>query len=245
MFVTFLANAFDERWALRELEAENDETERVSIEQQRLLAEIAHELRPPLVVIAGMTQLVERHPDARDRVELAARAIRVNALRLSTMIDGLLDAEAREMGALQEASREVDLAELIDEIAQHAQHLITRGGVEFGFSGSGTVAAPPLALHRLLLNLVANAVRYTEAGRVELRAEQAPDGVVVAVSDTGPGMSVEERERYRIPYERGKTSVGFGRGLSIVGRLARVLGAQLDIASTSGVGTTVRLRCPR
>jgi signal transduction histidine kinase len=239
-----LAVAYEELWTARELEAAQDVADERSHRHQRLLSEVAHDLRTPLAVIAGMAELIERFPEDRARTAVAARSIGANALRLAAMVDGLLDAEARDAGHLTERPERIELTDLLSDIAAETRHLVSGRPIAVTFAGGGEVVAYPSALRRLLVNLAANAVRNTREGTVEIRSEEQDGGVLISVRDTGRGMSAAEVGRFLETYGRGEDSAGFGLGLTIVRRLARVLGATFEIDSVPGAGTTVRTFVP-
>ncbi len=211
---------------------------------RHLVAEFAHDLRTPLAVIAGLASLAQRHAGEAEQARVAAQAIAANAKRLSAMIDGLLDAEARASGELLEQPREIDLGGLVAEVAAEAHHLLTRDEVAIAFGGSGTLVGHTHALRRLLLNLTVNAVKYTSRGVISITAEEVAGGALLVVSDTGRGMSPSEIARFEGAYAKSEDSDGFGLGLSIVRRLGNVIGADISVASERGVGTSFRVFIP-
>jgi signal transduction histidine kinase len=110
-----------------------------------------------------------------------------------------------------------------------------------------TVLADPDLLEQALVNLVANAVKYTDRGRIELTAEPAgPGGATIEVRDTGRGMSAAERDAASRRFYRGapRATDGFGLGLAIVQQAVAALDGKLELESVPGRGTTVRLQLP-
>lgn len=160
------------------------------------------------------------------------------------MVDGLLEAEKRDLSLIEEEPQQIDLAALAREIAEEVGHLVSVQELDVQHEGRGTVNAPPTALRRLLLNLVANAVRNTVRGIVRIEAHATPDGADVVVSDTGRGMSREDAARFGTAYARANDSSGFGLGLSIVQRLTQAMGGEIALTSEPGEGTAFHLRIP-
>ena len=111
-------------------------------------------------------------------------------------------------------------------------------------SGGGTVHASPLAVMRIISNLVSNAVKYTEQGGVLIGGRRRGSGAEIVVVDTGPGMTSEELQRFSESYQKGEASEGTGLGLSICYGLARAGDLDLAVRSAPGRGTCFRLRLP-
>jgi signal transduction histidine kinase len=243
-FARLLAVVYEDVWTFRELEAEHAGAEQRTDHHQRLVAEVVHDFRTPLAVIVGMAEVIDRFPADEERIRLAARAISANAYRLGTMVDGLLEAEKRDLSLIEEEPQPIDLAILAREIADEVRHLVSVQVLDVQHDGRGSVTAPPTALRRLLLNLVANAVRNTVRGTVRIEAHATADGAHFVVSDTGRGMSREDAARFSTAYARADDSSGFGLGLSIVQRLTRAMGGEIALTSEPGEGTTFRLRIP-
>ncbi|MDP8928815.1 MAG: HAMP domain-containing histidine kinase [Actinomycetota bacterium] len=211
---------------------------------RHLIAEFAHDLRTPLAVIAGLAGLAQRDDGEAEQSRAAAQAIMANAKRLSAMIDGLLDAEARASGELLEQPRQIDLGGLVAEVAAETHHLLTRDEVDIAFGGAGMLVGYAHAVRRLLLNLTVNAVKYTSRGVISINAEEVEGGALLVVSDTGRGMSPREIARFERAYAKSEDSDGFGLGLTIVRRLGNVIGAEISVDSERGVGTCFRVFIP-
>ncbi|MDQ4130269.1 MAG: HAMP domain-containing histidine kinase [Actinomycetota bacterium] len=211
---------------------------------RHLVAEFAHDLRTPLAVIAGLAGLAQRHAGEAEQSRAAAQAITANAKRLSAMIDGLLDAEARANGELVEQPRQIDLGALVAEVAAETHHLLTHDEVDITFGGGGLLVSQAHAVRRLLLNLTVNAAKYTTRGVISITAQEVDNGAVLVVRDTGRGMSPNEVARFQRAYAKSEDSDGFGLGLSIVRRLCNVIGADVSVESERGVGTSFRVFIP-
>ncbi|VAV93948.1 hypothetical protein MNBD_ALPHA04-115, partial [hydrothermal vent metagenome] len=100
---------------------------------------------------------------------------------------------------------------------------------------------PPLALMRIISNLVSNAIKYTDSGKVLLGARRRGNGFVIEIWDSGRGMSEEEIVRFQSAYQKGDVSEGEGLGLAICYDLARQHGLRLEVASNPGRGTRMSI----
>lgn len=226
----------------RSEEAARHERERHETLEREFIANASHELRTPLAGIIGAVEALEagaKHdPAHRDRF---FGHLKREAERLARLSDSLL-LLAQADAAEPLATEDVRLRPFLDTIASRLQP-------------SGEVAvlvrAPEkLCLHTnrglaelLVTNLATNAAKYTTRGHIELKARRRRGTVVVEVADTGPGMSAETRQRAFDRFYRGgsRDADGFGLGLSIVGQVARVVGATLQLDSAPGRGTVARL----
>lgn len=116
-------------------------------------------------------------------------------------------------------------------------------GVDLTFIPStARVRTQPLVLLRIVSNLVSNAVKYTDSGRIVVGVRRTADHVSIEVHDTGPGMSAADIDRLLLPYERGSTKPGTGLGLALIHQLATENGINFDLKSKPGKGTTATIR---
>ena len=245
-----LASAFDQMIGrLQEAFARVTESEQ---RMRRFLADASHELRTPLTALRGTSQVLLRHGDhGRPEVADAARDIHEEAIRLSRLVDDLLTLNRLDAA---EALRpeEISLAAFMDAfVDRYAEAWPTRR-VDFdraAFDGA-RVWADPEALRRMLLNVVDNAAKYSSApSPIAVTAEAGSESVVIRVTDEGPGLSVEDRERvfdrfYRGSESRSRRTGGSGLGLAIVQALVQRSGGSVSLESDPGRGTTVSLTLP-
>lgn len=218
------------------------------------LATVSHELRTPLNAMIGYTDLLlqgvpESIPLApRERVE----RIGANARHVRELIEELLVFSRLEAGQEVAALETVELGSLFAEVQALIEPLTQTQGLSF-------VVHPPDApmeiesnarrLRQILMNLIANAVKFTPAGEVAMTAKRADGAVLIHVSDTGMGIAPADIERVFEPfYQVGRTAAremgGTGLGLSVTRRLCRLLGGEVTVRSEVGLGSTFTVRLP-
>ncbi len=224
----------------------------------RWLRNLGHEIRTPMAGIQGHAEiLVDPHSTEPERQESAA-AILQNSRHLVELLNDLLDHARLSAGQLPVQRQRIDLRSFVDEVVRMVGPNATHRGlgldVAFDAAADPCVEADPLRLRQILLNLLGNAIKFTEAGWV--RIEVAPsatagaDRICIDVADTGIGISSDFAKLLFQPFQqeqRGATGgAGSGLGLSICRRLARLLGGDLLLVdSVPGVGSRFRLELPR
>ena len=212
---------------------------------------VSHELRTPLTLLLAplqdlQTAIGQGEPPRADDVELAVRA----ASRMRTMVDGLLDVSGAAPGALTPDNRICDLSTLTADTVSMFRSTAQHAGLALSVQlpeGRTVAKLDPSMWSTIVTNLVANAVKYTVNGKVEIRLEPSSDDAVLTVSDTGVGISAEDRVRVFQRFHRGASggvADGAGIGLSLVADLVRALNGRIDLDSTPGRGTTVTVTVP-
>lgn len=231
----------------------HDVTELRRLEQVRteFMANVSHELRTPLTAIQGYLETLlagalEDPAHARPFLEIVAR----HTARLRRLLDDLTDLSNLELGRVVLRVEPVPVAEVVESVLG----IIRPRAQEVRVSLDARVepGVPPVRADRdrlaqILVNLVDNAIKFTPpGGRVTVRARAEDGRVELAVVDTGIGIPPEDLPRvterfYRVDRARSRELGGTGLGLAIVKHLVSALGGTLEIASTPGQGTTVRV----
>jgi signal transduction histidine kinase/DNA-binding NarL/FixJ family response regulator len=236
------------------LEVAKSQAESASEAKSRFLAHMSHELRTPLNGILGYAQLLRRDQSLTQDQRASLRVIEESGEHLLTQINDLLDVAKIEAGRFEPHAREFDLPRLVQHVADLAAIRARHAGLKFTVAAAeglpGHVRGCDRALRQILLNLLANAVKFTRSGEITLRVQRAAhDGprcqIEFEVEDTGVGIPAEHLETIFEPFERGAhssaTVEGAGLGLAISRRLADSIGAKLAVTSTVDCGTCFRL----
>ncbi len=230
----------DQSETLRRLAKERDAAIAASEAKSRYLANVSHEIRSPLNAIYGYAQLMERGTATVPRD--AARIIRRSAEHLSDLVEGLLDISLVEHGQTRVASDVVRLPAFLEHLEQMFRPQAEAKGLRFAIEQRGHppefVRTDQKRLRQVLINLLANAIKFTEQGEVVLVLSFASEVAAFEVRDTGPGVPESSRERIFVPFERGTGAVahaeGAGLGLAITRAIVRVLGGDIDVRDADG-----------
>jgi signal transduction histidine kinase len=213
------------------------------------LASVSHDLRTPLNIITGYAQLLHEEtfgPIVREQRDALERILRTTGDQLA-LINDLLDLARIEQGKLACTPRPVAIASFVPSLGHMMDVLLHTRPVAFETDVPPDVVAhaDPERVRQILVNLLTNAAKFTQAGCVRLVAALDGDAVRVSVEDTGAGIAPELRDRVLEPFVHGAgEGAGSGLGLAIVARLLGVMHGSIDIASEPGRGTRVDIRLP-
>ncbi len=244
----------DRGHALAMAEQKRTLAEQASDAKTRFLATLGHEIRTPMTGVLGMAELLQSSPlDVRQRSQVDA--IWHAGRHLLRLVNDALDLARIEAGKLVLAGDPFDLQALVDEAVALMRPMAERKGLAFSVNlapdGSGWRIGDRTRIEQILLNLLGNAIKFTERGEVGLVVEAVPaDGVRFIVHDTGPGLNDEQRQRLFRRFEQAegaRTSArygGSGLGLAISQELAAMMGGRIRVDSTPGVGTRFHVELP-
>ena len=212
--------------------------------QRHFIADAAHELRTPLTALRLQLQLAERATEPAER-ERAHAMLREGIARATRLVEQLLTLARADPEASAAAPVPVDLSELARGVVEAHEAAAHAKGLEIAAQASQPVVVngDRGSLRALVENLVNNAVRYTPAGQVTVRARREGDGAVLEVEDTGPGIPPAERERVFDRFYRGESAAegGTGLGLAIVRRIAQRHGAAVALLDGAAGGLLARV----
>jgi signal transduction histidine kinase/CheY-like chemotaxis protein len=217
--------------------------------KSRYLVAVSHEIRSPLNAIYGYAQLLERG-DAISGAEAGA-AIRRSVDHLTSLAESLLELSHVESGVLKIQSDVVDIRALFEQIISMFRAQAIKKGLGLRLNVSNRLPAlvktDQRRLKQVLINLVSNAIKYTEAGQVEVLVDHRNEVATIDVIDTGIGIEPDDMARAFEPFERGRSTTvrsqpGIGLGLAITRVLAQVLGGEITASSTPGVGSRFRVK---
>ena len=259
LFVSSAIRDVTERKRIEQvLRDKNLELENAALVKDRFLASMSHELRTPLNAIIGFTgTLLMKLPGPLNaEQEKQLRIVQTGARHLLSLINDLLDVAKLSANKVTLNLEAVDCKTLIEEVSATLELEARRKGLSFA------VHTPPVdvllltdrrALSQILINLVGNAIKFTQQGRVDvvLQDLQLPTGraVQLRVQDTGPGIPLQEQPRLFEAFSRVERAdrrhhEGTGLGLHLSRKLAEALGGTLGFDSTEGLGSTFTLQLP-
>ncbi|MBX7433098.1 response regulator [Mycobacterium sp. Y57] len=243
----------------RELQQALDFAIALAGEKSDYVATVSHEIRSPIHAILGFAELLENQLSSEGRNEAAewSRRVRMEAERLTRLLDDLLDLARLDAGSTKLAAKTFRLRKMVDEVIQMSRLKAEAKGLRLEYSVDPTISDCRIGdadrLHQVLHNLVTNAKKFTREGRIDVEVSPAGDGtsddlVRFAVTDTGPGIPAEQIDRILEPFAQvwgSDADAGSGLGLAISDRLVKAMGGNgLEIASLEGHGSTFHFTVP-
>ncbi|MFO0552898.1 MAG: response regulator [Polyangiaceae bacterium] len=234
-----------------ELEVARDQALEASRAKSQFLANMSHELRTPLNAILGYSEMLEEDAQADGRARDAEdlRKIQIAGKHLLSLINDILDLSKIEAGQTELYVEDIDLGGLIQEVVSTVRPLVEKNGNRLvvnaaELSSRGKVDATKL--RQSLFNLLSNAAKFTEKGEISLTARLAGQRLVLAVADTGIGMTAAQLGEVFKPFKQAAPDTarkygGTGLGLAISQRFARMLGGDITAESEPGKGSTFTL----
>ncbi|HET9095728.1 MAG TPA: ATP-binding protein [Candidatus Baltobacteraceae bacterium] len=242
----------------RELQEKNAELEQASMAKDRFLASMSHELRTPLNAIIGFTgtMLMKLPGPLTGEQDQQLRIVQSSARHLLSLINDILDLAKIESGKLELHEETIFVRDIVFEVRAALQTMADQKGLQVENiipPNRVPVRADRRALHQIILNLVNNAIKYTDRGSVRIElSERTKDGtrcIDVNVTDTGIGIKPEDQERLFKAFEQVDPSntrrfEGAGLGLYLSQKLAKMLGGEVTFTSEFGRGSTFTLTLP-
>jgi signal transduction histidine kinase len=238
----------------REIEDKSRQLEIASQHKSQFLANMSHELRTPLNAVLGYTEMLldsvygEIAGEARDILEY----IHENGQHLLALINDVLDLSKIEAGQLTLALEDYAVQSVIEAVVSIAQPLAKAKGLDLQVSIADdlpTGRGDERRLTQVLLNIVGNAIKFTDAGSVRIGARTVGDHLELMVADTGPGIALVDQERIFDAFQQVDNSStrekgGTGLGLAISKRIIKMHGGVISIESAPGQGSTFRILVP-
>jgi CheY-like chemotaxis protein/two-component sensor histidine kinase len=187
--------------------------------------------------------------DSECREVLEQQDLAVDAM--SRLLNALLDISKLESGAIKLELTDFEIAPLFEEMRREFSGLANNKGLRFSIDSSHDLAhSDPALIGQVLRNLVSNAIKYTPAGSIELRCVRKDSGLRIEVRDTGVGIAADQAslifdEFYQIGVSPNSSRDGYGLGLSIVQRIAKLLAFKVEVSSVPGIGSAFAFDLPR
>ena len=259
-------DAKKERIYQENLEAANEEIQRIMNQRERLLLTITHDIKAPAASISGFIDLMKDYVSNPQGIE-CLQNIKNSAAHLSHLVASLLDYHQLENGLMKVQPTCFSPAQLVAESVEGMRLRAEEKGLEISFEckikGMGTsdssdspmkkefFRADAFRIRQILDNLVSNAIKYTDQGSVTIQAQvskvMGKPMLTLSVKDTGKGMTSEEKQKVFHAFTRLKSAQGIegtGLGLSITQELVSLLGGEIILHSTQGKGSTFIVTIP-
>ena len=256
-------DAKKERIYQENLEAANEEIQRIMNQRERLLLTITHDIKAPAASISGFIDLMKDYVSNPQGIE-CLQNIKNSAAHLSHLVASLLDYHQLENGLMKVQPTSFSPAQLVAESVEGMRLRAEEKGLGISFEckmkGMGTSDSPmkkeffradAFRIRQILDNLVSNAIKYTDQGSVTIQAQvskvMGKPMLTLSVKDTGKGMTNEEKQKVFHAFTRLKSAQGIegtGLGLSITQELVSLLGGEIILHSTQGKGSTFIVTIP-
>ncbi len=244
----------ERRLAEEALAAARDAAEAANRAKSVFLANMSHELRTPLSAVIGYSEMLEEEMEDLDQPHLIAdlKKIESNARHLLSLINDVLDLSKIEANRMTSYGEDFDVAVIAREAAATVDALVQRKTntlvLDLG-DGLGTMHSDVVKLRQCLFNLISNAAKFTENGRITLSVMREADWLVFSVADTGIGMTEEQVGRLFQRFTQADESTtrnfgGTGLGLALTRAFCRLLGGDVAVTSRLGEGTVFSIRLP-
>jgi signal transduction histidine kinase/CheY-like chemotaxis protein len=233
----------------RALQHAKEASEAANAAKSRYVTGLSHELRTPLNSILGFTQILQRDAAMPDQHKDTLATILRSGSHLLSLIDGLLDVAKIEAGKLRLELTEIPFPELIHDLERMFTPQAEEKGLRFRLERIGRIPAvvrgDEKRVRQILINLLGNAVNFTDSGEVCLRVSYMRETATFEITDTGIGIDPAQIERIFQPFERGdlmRQDKGVGLGLTITRMLTALMGGELLVKSELDQGTCFQVR---
>ena len=227
-----------------------EQAEAASIAKTQFLANMSHEIRTPLNAILGFSQILLKHPESASKY---LRYIKMSGEQLNELVNNILDLSKIETGKMELDEGVVSIRQLLHSVYHIHQPEATRKNLEFKREIAAdlpdNIITDRTKLNQVLMNLTANAIKFTSSGKVLLRALKEENMLRIDIIDEGIGIPESRQDAIFNAFVQADNSTtrkfgGSGLGLSITRKLVELMGGKIELQSEIGRGTTFTLRIP-
>ena len=233
------------------LQSAKDVAESANEAKSRYLAALSHELRTPLNVLLGYAQLLMRDQVVPPKQRESIAIIRRNGEHLADLIESLLEVSKIEAGKVTLQRDEFNLKAILQQLVDMFQMQASKKGIKFHYEMSANlpdyVATDKQRFRQVLINLISNAIKYTEKGSVTFKVTYRSEVVNFSIIDTGVGIAKSDQDLIFKPFEQIRNTHtqfigGTGLGLTISRSLAELMGGEINLSSSVGKGSVFNFR---
>ena len=233
------------------LQSAKEVAESANEAKSRYLAALSHELRTPLNVLLGYAQLLMRDQELPPKQRESIAIVRRNGEHLADLIESLLEVSKIEAGRVTLQRDEFNLKAILQQLVDMFQMQASKKGIKFHYIASANlpdyVATDKQRFRQILINLISNAIKYTEKGSVTFKVTYRSEVANFSIIDTGSGIAKSNQELIFKPFEQIRNNHtqsigGTGLGLTISRSLAELMGGEISLSSNVGQGSTFYFR---
>ena len=233
------------------LQSAKEVAESANEAKSRYLAALSHELRTPLNVLLGYAQLLMRDQELPPKQRESIAIVRRNGEHLADLIESLLEVSKIEAGRVTLQRDEFNLKAILQQLVDMFQMQASKKGIKFHYIASANlpdyVATDKQRFRQILINLISNAIKYTEKGSVTFKVTYRSEVANFSIIDTGAGIAKSNQELIFKPFEQIRNNHtqsigGTGLGLTISRSLAELMGGEISLSSNVGQGSTFYFR---
>ncbi|MCK5723040.1 MAG: HAMP domain-containing histidine kinase, partial [Gammaproteobacteria bacterium] len=235
---------------IQQLELKKEKAELANSAKTRFLAAASHDLRQPLHAMSLFLDILDERNQDPEQAMIVDK-IKKSSLSLENLLESLLDISKLDAGIISVNKKSFPIQKLFDVLANEFNSIAIEKGLRIHFMPTSLyLNSDSQNVERILRNLISNAIRYTEQGKILIGCRRQSDSVLLSVYDTGVGIDADKNkiifEEFQQLDNPGRDrSKGLGLGLSIVNRLTELLNAKLSMQSIPGKGSVFSIELPR
>lgn len=249
-FIGSVVDINEQKETEKKLLEAKEHAEEMALLKSTFLTNMTHEIRTPLTVILGFTSILRQ--GVRSEYHRFVNLIERSGRRLLLMLDSMLDLAQLEAGTLEVETQSGSVTEIVESVALTVMPLAEERGLDLNLSLPADRCYAIMdhgVLSRVLNNMLDNAIKFTEEGRIDLSVRRVDSRIVVTIKDTGIGVDPHFIDRMFDPFKQESSGLdrshqGSGLGLTVSKRLIELMGGRISVESTKGSGTAFAISLP-